>query len=150
MLVQETPTFCADWPYNSGMTTGVLVGEAIGRRVRDARLAREWDQSKLARRANVSTSYISRLEAGLYKAPSLDRIARIAAALDVAVADLSAPLPAPADTLGLRAELFALGFRADEAPLVEEIATDLAKRAPRQRRALLQAIRTLLPPPTPD
>ncbi len=143
----ETTTICADWHYNSGvMSDTTVLGGIVGARVRDARVARGWNQSDLARRAGVSTSYISRLESGVYRAPSLDRIRKVATALGLTVAELSEPMPAVADGAGLRAELHAMGFRSDEAPLVEEIAADLLQRSPRQRRALLEAIRTLLPP----
>ncbi len=64
-------------------------------RLRELRLARGMSQAELARQSEVTTNYVSRLEAG-GAAPGIDLAARLAAALGVHVAELL-PTPAPDD-----------------------------------------------------
>ncbi len=59
----------------------------FAQRLRELRLSRGMSQAELARQAEVTTNYISRLEGG-GAAPGIDLAARLAAALGVAVADL--------------------------------------------------------------
>lgn len=59
----------------------------IGFRVRQARENANLTQEKLAEKANVSTSFISRLENGS-ALPSLDRLYMLAGVLDVGLQDL--------------------------------------------------------------
>lgn len=54
---------------------------ALGRRIRDLRSRQEWDQEELAERSQVSSAYISRLEAGKVDDPKAFRLRRIARAL---------------------------------------------------------------------
>lgn len=66
-------------------------------RVREVRLARGMTQADLARRAQVTVAYVSRLEGGRVP-PGIDLVERLAAALGTAAADLL-PADAPADPL---------------------------------------------------
>ena len=71
----------------------------FGQRLRELRLARGMSQAELARQAQVTTNYISRLEGG-GAAPGIDLAARLAVALGVPVADLL-PMTPPADDLAV-------------------------------------------------
>ena len=63
----------------------------IGRRVFVARERLGMSRAALAKRANVSPAFVSRLEAGHYQSLSSDRLDRLASALGVRPADLTAP-----------------------------------------------------------
>ena len=65
----------------------------FGQRLRELRLARGMSQAELARQAEVTTNYVSRLEGG-GAAPGIDLVARLALALGVPVADLLPTTPA--------------------------------------------------------
>lgn len=60
----------------------------IGPVVKQWRLQRKLSQEALAAAAHVSSGYLSKLERGIYKAPSGDVIRRIAEALSVTPAEL--------------------------------------------------------------
>jgi transcriptional regulator with XRE-family HTH domain len=60
----------------------------IGPVVRQLRLERKLSQETLAANARVSSGYLSKLERGVYKAPSREVLTRIADALSIAPADL--------------------------------------------------------------
>lgn len=62
-------------------------------------------QARLAELAEVTTGYISRLESGSGGAVGLDLLARLAAALGSAVADLVPATEAPDADATLRAEI---------------------------------------------
>lgn len=64
-------------------------------RLRDVRAARGMTQADLARQAQVTVAYVSRLE-GAKVAPGIDLVERIAAALGTTVADLL-PADVPPD-----------------------------------------------------
>lgn len=64
----------------------------FGQKLRELRLARGMSQAELARQAEVTTNYISRLEGGGAE-PGIDLVARLALALGVPVADLLPALP---------------------------------------------------------
>jgi transcriptional regulator with XRE-family HTH domain len=66
-------------------------------RLREVRTARGMTQAGLADLAQVTASYVSRLEAGRV-APGIDLVERVAAALGTTVADLL-PAAAPPDPL---------------------------------------------------
>ncbi len=66
-------------------------------RLRDVRLARGMTQADLARLAQVTVAYVSRLE-GAKIAPGIDLVERVAAALGTSVADLL-PADSPPDPL---------------------------------------------------
>jgi transcriptional regulator with XRE-family HTH domain len=69
----------------------------FGQKLRELRLARGMSQAELARLAEVTTNYISRLEGG-GAAPGIDLVARIGLALGVPIADLlPTTTPAPND-----------------------------------------------------
>lgn len=70
--------------------------KAMGRRVQKAREARGWSQNQLTERAGVSDGYISRLEDGYYKRPSVEKLTAIANALNVKVTDLTEGAGEPA------------------------------------------------------
>lgn len=59
----------------------------VGRRIAKWRRSAGWSQARLAEKVNLSTETISRLETGVTM-PSLTRLAVIARALDVDLADL--------------------------------------------------------------
>jgi transcriptional regulator with XRE-family HTH domain len=65
----------------------------FGQCLRELRLARGMSQAELARQAEVTANYISRLEAG-GAAPGIDLAARLALALGVSVAHLLPTTPA--------------------------------------------------------
>ena len=65
--------------------------EAVRRRLRVLRLAKGTSQVELARRANMAASTLSRLESGERRL-SVDHLAPLAAALDVSVGELIAPI----------------------------------------------------------
>src|SRR5437660_11281279 len=54
---------------------------------------RRWSQGKLAARAKVSESYISRLLAGDYQSPGVAKLNKIARALGVPVQELTGDTP---------------------------------------------------------
>jgi len=64
----------------------------FGQRLRELRLARGMSQAELARQAEVTTNYISRLEGG-GAAPGIDLVARLALAIGVPIADLLPTTP---------------------------------------------------------
>src|SRR5688572_25778878 len=69
----------------------------FARKLREIRRERGLSQAELGRMASVTTSYVTRLEAA-GAAPGIDLVARLAAALKVAVTDLLPTAP-PADDL---------------------------------------------------
>lgn len=116
----------------------------IGRRVKARRVARGWNKSELARKAGVSPSYVSKLEAGTYGSSSLNQMAKIATALGCDLDDLVTPSAAELETASrLHAELMLLGYDAEEAPVVDEAMSKLLQRTPDQRRQIIAILRTL-------
>ncbi|MFD8865988.1 helix-turn-helix domain-containing protein [Streptomyces sp. NPDC059590] len=69
---------------------------AVGDRIRELRTWRNLTQEKLADRAGMDRQAVNRIELG-HQAPGLDRLIRIADALDVSltelVRDVGSPLP---------------------------------------------------------
>lgn len=59
----------------------------FGRRLREVQVSRGLTQAQLAEKAEVTVSYITRLESGSYAA-GIDLVQRLAAALGVTAADL--------------------------------------------------------------
>ena len=72
----------------------------FGQRLREIRASRGMTQAELAEKAQVTISYITRLESGSYAA-GIDLVARLAAALGTTPADLL-PLTPPDDLPVLR------------------------------------------------
>ncbi len=68
-------------------------------RLREVRRSRGLTQAELARQAQVTVSYVARLEAG-GSAPGVDLLARLAAALGITVHELLPTTPSP-DTLAV-------------------------------------------------
>jgi transcriptional regulator with XRE-family HTH domain len=62
--------------------------DMIGPVVRQLRMQRKLSQEALANSAHVSSGYLSKLERGVYKAPSGEVLSRIATALSIPPADL--------------------------------------------------------------
>ena len=60
----------------------------IGPIVKQFRLQRNLSQETLANNAHVSSGYLSKLERGVYKEPSIEVLSRIAAALSIAPLEL--------------------------------------------------------------
>jgi transcriptional regulator with XRE-family HTH domain len=73
----------------------------FGQRLREARLSRGMTQAQLAEEAQVTLSYITRLESGS-SAAGIDLVARLAAALGTPIADLLPTTEAPDDLAVLR------------------------------------------------
>src|SRR6187431_1653801 len=65
----------------------------FAQKLRERRLERGMSQAELARQAQVTTNYVSRLEGGR-AAPGIDLAARLATALGVTISDLL-PMPTP-------------------------------------------------------
>ena len=66
----------------------------VGRRIRIHRLVREMTQDQLAEAAGISRSFLSLLEHGA-RGVDVVRLLRLAAVLDVLLAELVAPPPDP-------------------------------------------------------
>ena len=73
----------------------------FGQRLKEVRTGRGMTQAQLAEQAEVTLSYITRLESGS-SAPGIDLVARLAAALGTTVADLLPTDPTPDDLEVLR------------------------------------------------
>jgi transcriptional regulator with XRE-family HTH domain len=71
----------------------------LGSRVRELRREQRMTQTDLARRAGISASYVSKLEANRYRRPSAEVLLRLASALNVPVDELykAAGYPVPAE-----------------------------------------------------
>jgi transcriptional regulator with XRE-family HTH domain len=93
------------------------------------RQERRLSQEALANSAHVSSGYLSKLERGLYKAPSHEVLSRIAAALSV-----------PTTELYRKAGMEHLLIKADPAlePLLEAFAHKL-NQLPRRDREIIMA-----------
>lgn len=129
-----------DWsPYTERMDSDVVT---LGKRIAAAREDRHWSKSDLARRANVAASYITRIERGDFDRPSVDRVKAIADALHLNVSDLTEPPRVPS-SVGAMGELELL-FGEDERPLIFETIAGLKRHSPRQRRKILDILRTLV------
>lgn len=79
---------------------------AVGRRIRDRRVAMDLSQEALAERADLSPPYVSHVERGV-KGPSLSALIRLAVALDVTLDYLLAGSQ-PADQTAYMADVQAL------------------------------------------
>ena len=60
----------------------------IGDRIRERRLALDWSQEFLARRADMSTNTIRLIEQGISESPQISTLVRLAKALGVSIVDL--------------------------------------------------------------
>lgn len=60
------------------------LGQSIGKRIREERLAKKWSQLQLAEKVFTSTDYISHIENGR-KCPSLEMLIQIASSLGVTI-----------------------------------------------------------------
>lgn len=106
------------------------VVERFARRLRELRVERGMTQADLARRANVTATYVSKLESA-GAAPGIDLVEKLAVALGVGVADLI-PNTSPADSAELAREL------------AFELFQTLMKTADQQTFALLNPLLALL------
>lgn len=123
--------------------TNVLLGKRITR----AREARRWSRSDLARRAGVDPSYVTRIEEAHYKRPSVDKVTAVANALGIRVTDLTEPeqVIAPPSVEETRAVLIAKGFKAHEAPVVDQILSDIVSHEDEdERREILDAVSVIM------
>jgi transcriptional regulator with XRE-family HTH domain len=68
----------------------------FGERLREVRLSRGMSQAELARQAEVTTNYISRLEGG-GAAPGIDLVARLAGSLGIPMSELLPATPGSDD-----------------------------------------------------
>jgi transcriptional regulator with XRE-family HTH domain len=123
----------------------------VGNRIRQARLERGWSKAKLADRANVTPSYVGRLEKGHYKRPSMEHLTAVANALGRRVSDLL-DRPAPELDVDLLDQLREL-IGADEGAMTE-IVTEIMAYPSDQRagalRFVLQALRLARTLPVPS
>lgn len=99
--------------------------KAIGRRIRYHRKALDLTQARLAELAGLDTVYLGQVERGL-KTLSLDALGRVAEALKVAAGSLIDGSAQPKDDALLR-----------------EVRSIFLQWSPRQRIAVLKALRTL-------
>jgi transcriptional regulator with XRE-family HTH domain len=101
----------------------------FSRQLRELRRARGLTQAELARQARVTTSYVTRLEAA-GAAPGIDLVARLAAALRVAVTELLPATPPPDDLDAFRDQARRLfeGLVAKEDRLTLSLLTQLLAR----------------------
>lgn len=113
----------------------------MGNRIRQARIERGWSKAKLADRANVTPSYVGRLEKGHYKRPSMENLTAVANALGRRVVDLL-DSPAPELDVDLLEQLREL-IGADEGAMAEMVAEVLAYPTDRRSGALRFAIQAL-------
>lgn len=60
----------------------------IGRRIKELRNVKGWSQEDLARNANVPVTTVSKIETGVIKNPSIEKMVKIAKALGVTVDEL--------------------------------------------------------------
>ncbi len=60
----------------------------VGRRLRRLRRRKGWSQARLAKRIGVSQPYLSQLERGADRNPTLKVLQRLAKALKIPIADL--------------------------------------------------------------
>ena len=70
-------------------------GDAIARNIKALRERAGWTQEKLAERAGLGQSAVSRMEAGPNKRPNLDVLRRIAQAFAVPVESITGEAPIP-------------------------------------------------------
>lgn len=96
--------------------------DLIGKRIRAARERLGMNQSELARKANVTASYLNRTERGLFQAPSVEKLTAIATALGMRLADLTG----------------------EAEPLDEDVAAQLERLAPDDRKLVAEAIDEVL------
>lgn len=125
------------------------IGSRIGEQVKAARIERGWNRSHLAWRAGVHPSYVGRLELGVYKQPSLTKVAAIADALGVRMSDLTdLRADIPADLLDEVREVCS-----GHEELLRRLLADVRRYPPEQRAGALefgiQAIRLHLGRPEP-
>lgn len=106
----------------------------VGPIVKQLRLQRKLSQEALANTAHVSSGYLSKLERGVYKAPSSEILGRIAVALSIAPADLfkAAGLDHLLDDQDARLE-----------PLMESFAPKLNSLPKRDREIMLAELRRI-------
>src|ERR1700733_6782535 len=101
----------------------------FARRLREMRLSRGMTQLDLARKADVSTAYVGRLERGR-AAPGIDLVARLADALGASAADLEPAAQLP-ETIGVLREqvreLFDGLVRSDDEAMLSFLAQSLAR-----------------------
>lgn len=83
-------------PSKKQLVSHASIVRAFAERLKGTRLARGMTQRQLADQANVTFSYISRLEAG-GAAPGIDLLEKLAEALGVSTTDLLPPPDMPKD-----------------------------------------------------
>lgn len=120
----------------------------LGKRIAAERSRRSWSKSDLARRAGISPSYITRIEAGAYASPSIDHVRAIADALRIDLAALTDPPPPEdrADELLLKRLLARKLHGSQRAAEILAAAIDAATVEPASDgRTLLNVVQVLLP-----
>jgi transcriptional regulator with XRE-family HTH domain len=101
----------------------------FGQRLREFRLARGMSQAELARQAEVTTNYVSRLEGG-GAVPGIDLVARLCSALGVPVAELLPMTDPTPDLLVIRQQakrLFESLLQTDDRAVLILLAQVLAR-----------------------
>src|SRR5580692_10828492 len=84
-----------------------MIVQAFCQRLREVRASKDLTQYDLAKKANVTVTYISRLEAGS-SAPGIDLLDRLAQALVVEVISLLPPPALPSGVEGHRQQVKAM------------------------------------------
>jgi transcriptional regulator with XRE-family HTH domain len=101
----------------------------FGQRLREVRVSRGMTQASLAESANVTVSYITRLENGM-SAPGIDLVARLAGALGTSIADLLPTEPQPDDLAVIREQirrLFEGVIESEDRQMLSHLAQYLAR-----------------------
>lgn len=62
--------------------------ENIGKKIREYRNEKGWSQEELARRAEIPFTTLNKIESGVIKNPSIEKVAKIARALGVQIEKL--------------------------------------------------------------
>lgn len=103
------------------------VTSAVGERIRYLRLSKELSQEKLALEAGINPAFLGHLERGL-KSPTVDTLAKIAAALNVTLSELVAiEEMTKNNTATEKISLLLNDLSADEADRVAHIVAEIVK-----------------------
>lgn len=103
------------------------VTSAVGERIRYLRLSKELSQEKLALEAGINPAFLGHLERGL-KSPTVDTLAKIAAALNVTLSELVAIEEISQNNSATeKITLLLNGLSSDEADCIAHIVAEIIK-----------------------
>ncbi len=108
-----------------------VLAEAVAR----LRAAHGWSQEELAKEADVTRSWVKKLEAGQMQSPGTDRLVRVASALGAEPRQFLelAGVHLPEDTLAKQPEKFD--------PTIVQLAEDLQRLPPKIRHDTVQILK---------